>query len=374
MSTGRNGAGPVWVPTGEETELLRSALWDGETAVPSWLRWRSRQEDLDSVETGAHRLLPLVYRNLLGHVGEPDASSLKAIYRRSWTTNQFIFRTGRSALEALATAGIDTLVLKGAALGVAHYRDVGARPMADFDIAVPPQSVRGALAALEGAGFTPRSEDAAELLSIRHSESIEGPDGFDVDLHAGVIWRPGLERSFWEAAVPLEVGGTMTLDLCPADLLFHVCVHGAAWNEVRPLRWAADAHKVITSSGERLDWDRAAELAASSRLTLPLAEAFRYLARELEAPVPAAILARLENAPVAFSERQAYEALARPPSPLRSAYMLWWIWERYRGQAEIDRRRPNPVGFLRYLQGFWALENAGRVPVEAGRRLLRKRT
>jgi hypothetical protein len=370
---GTNGAAPVWRPTGPETELLRAGLWQPQRGLPAWRHWRRRQGDLDEVEAGAQRLLPLVYRNLLGHVDGPDVGLLKVLYRRAWTTNQFNLRAGRRAISALEAAGIETLVLKGAALGAAHYRDPGARPMADFDLAVPPGSVRAALAALEQTGFTSRADDAADLLRTRHSESIVDEDGFDVDLHAGVIWRPGLERLFWEGAVQLELGGLKTLSLCPADLLFHVCVHGAAWNEVRPIRWAADAYKVIESSEGDLDWGRLADLAISSRLTLPLAEALRYLGQELEAPVPPGTAARLESAPVAFSERRAYKALARPPSPRRSAYMLWWIWERYRAQAGIDAERPNPIGFIRYMQGFWALENPGRVPLEAGRRLLRRR-
>jgi hypothetical protein len=367
----RNGA-PVWRPTGAETELLRAGLWEPERALPAWDRWRSKQGRLDEVEPGAHRMLPLVYRNLLGRVEDPDATELKGIYRRSWTVNQMCLRAGRRAIAALSAAGVDTLVLKGAALSAAHYRDPGVRPMADFDLAVPPGNVREALSALEGAGFSARSPDAAELLRIRHSESLVDPDGFDVDLHAGVIWRPGLESLFWEGAVPLEIGGNQTLNLCPADLLFHVCVHGAAWNEMRPLRWAADAHKVVVTADGRLDWERLTGLAISSRLTLPMAVALRYLGEELDSPVPAEALARLDAAPVTFSERRAYDALAIPPSPRRSTYMLWWIWERYRAQAEIDSERPNPIGFIRYLQGFWGMERLGRVPLEAGRRLLRR--
>ena len=371
MSTGRNGD-PVWRPTADETELLRACLWEPSRGVDHWHRWRAGKGGLDRVEPGAQNLLPLAYRNLLGHLNGGEAEVLKAIYRRAWTRNQFTLRAGRRALAALGAAGIETIVLKGAALGVAHYRDPGARPMADFDLAVPPGSVREALGVLEAAGFEARADDAVELLRIRHSESLVDADGFDVDLHIGVIWRPGLERRFWEGAVPLEISGLRTLSLSPADLLFHVCVHGAAWNAVRPIRWAADAHK-IADSGRGLDWDRIAELALSSRLTLPLAVALRYLESSLETPVDAATIERLEGARVGFSERRAYDALAMPPSPRRSAYMVWWVWERYRAQAEIDSRRPGPLGFIRYVQGFWDLENPGRVPLEAGRRLVRRR-
>jgi len=161
--------------------------------------------------------------------------------------------------------------------------------------------------------------------------------------------------------------------LDPADQLLHVCAHGAAWNPIHPLRWAADAFKVIEVAGERLDWERLVEMARRGRLTAPFADSLAFLAEDLEAPVPDAARRALAQTPVSRAERRAHEALAQPPSSRRSLAMLAWFRERHRAQAALDGTKPGFTGFVRYMQGFWGLERPSQVPAYAARRLLRRR-
>jgi hypothetical protein len=153
----------------------------------------------------------------------------------------------------------------------------------------------------------------------------------------------------------------------------HVCAHGAAWNPVHPIRWAADAFKVVEVAGAQLDWERLVALARRGRLTLPIATALDFLAEAMEAPVPSAARLELSRAPVSAGERWAHGALAQPPSWRRSLAMLSWFRERQRAQATLDGERPRLTGFVRYLQGFWGLERPSQVPTYAVRRLLRRR-
>ena len=161
--------------------------------------------------------------------------------------------------------------------------------------------------------------------------------------------------------------------LNPADQLIHVCAHGAAWNPIHPVRWAADAYKIVEASGEELDWGRLVAMAERGRLTLPVRDTLALLAEDLEAPIPGQALEALSSVPVTAGERRAHEALAQPPSSRRSLAMLSWFWERHRAQAELDGERPGPRGFIRYLAGFWGLERTSQVPGYAARRLLRRR-
>ena len=294
-----NAAAPVWRPDPAELLLLRAGLWEPDRAVAAWRRWRETNE-LDSIEHGSLRQLPLVYRNIgprLGEEGDPDAGRLKGIYRHTWTINQIAIQAGAEALGALREAGISSLVLKGGALLHLHYPDSGARPMGDFDLAVPEHRGADAVAALREAGLEPASADVARLLEVRHSEAFRDARGHEIDLHVRLLWRPGLEGAMWSAAVPLEIRGERTLALAPADQLLHVCVHGAAWNPISPVRWAADAFEVMQRPGGELDWDRLVELGRRARLTLALAAALRFLADDLEAPVPAAALAAARGDP-----------------------------------------------------------------------------
>ncbi len=369
-----SGRRAAWLPSPQQLLLLRASLWHGERAFSAWVEWRRLQPDLDTIEEGSYRLLPLLYRNLTPQLaGDPDAGRLKGIYRRSWAANQYGLRMGRRAIDALAGAGIEVLALKGAALLSVAYGDPGARPMGDVDLAVPPRQVSEAVQALRGIRFAPIEADPVRLLAVRHSLAFRDPDGQEVDLHRGLLWQAGLDEHFWQGSTEAEVAGARVRVLNPADQLLQVCAHGAAWNPVHPLRWAADAFKVIDTAGPRLDWERLVTMARRGRLTVPIVDSLGLLAEDLEAPVPGTALLALSRTPVASAERRAHEALARPPSSRRSLAMLFWFRERYRGQAALDGQKPGLAGFVRYMQGFWGLERPSQVPAYAARRLLRRR-
>jgi catechol 2,3-dioxygenase-like lactoylglutathione lyase family enzyme len=363
----------AWLPTPRQLPLLRACLWRGEPALAAWAEWRSMEPDLARVEPGSMRLLPLLYHNLGPQlVDDPDAARLKDLYRRSWTVNQLGLRVGRRAIDALQAAGIEVLALKGASLLGSAYGDLGARPMGDVDLAVPPPRIGEAVRALRGAGLTAIEDDPERLLTGRHSLAFRDPGGQEVDLHRGMLWRPGLDEEFWRGSIEAEVAGARLRILNPADQLLHVCAHGAAWNPVHPIRWAADAFKILESAKEDFDWGRLIAMAERGRLSLPLRDALSCLATELRAPIPADAVRELTAIPVSGSERRAHEAIAQAPSPRRSTAMLWWFWERHRAESRIDGRRPTPAGLIRHLQGFWGLERASLVPGYATRRLLRR--
>jgi Uncharacterised nucleotidyltransferase len=364
----------VWMPDPRQLLLLGASLWRGEGAIEAWTRWRRDAPDLEAVERGSYRLLPLAYRNLGAQLHEdPEAERLKAIYRRSWSTNQLGLRIGRRAIAALDDAGLDVLALKGAALIGSAYGDLGARPMGDVDLAVRPGAIADAVRALRGAGLDPIEEDAERLLTVRHSLAFRDPDGQEIDLHRGMLWHPGLDEMFWSGSIEGEVAGARVRILNPADQLIHVCVHGAAWNPVSPIRWAADAHKVVTASDGELDWDRLVAMAEQGRMTLTLRDALACLAEDLGTTIPEQARRSLGRVRVSAGERRAHEALSRPPSVRRSLAMLSWFWERYRAQAALDGGTAGPAGLLRYLQGFWGLERLSQVPGYAMRRILRRK-
>ncbi len=366
------GRTTIWEPSADQVALLRAALWPDERGLAAWRRWRRSVARIDAVEPGAYRLLPLVYVNLGPLLeGDPDRDTLKGVFRQSWARNQAGLRIGRRALLSLRDAGVETLVLKGGALIVSAYAEEGSRPMGDLDVAVPSAAVDAAVAALRGAGFEPVGESPERLLRVRHSVAFRDGDQ-EVDLHSGVLWRRGLDREFWAASVPIELAGTATRCLCPADQLLHVCVHGAAWNPVQPIRWVVDAQAVIGAAGSGLDWERLVAMADRGRLRAPLRDALVWLREELEAPVPAAVLTGLGGA-VSRAELRAHAAVAQPPSVRRSLAMTWWFWERYRAQASFEGRLPTPLGLVRYLQRFWGLASGREVLGYAAGRLTRGR-
>ena len=71
--------GGCW-PTWEQESLLKAALLQGEEAIKAWHKWKSRV-DVDQLDPGSLRLLPLLYRNLRTHgVEDPLMNRFKGIY------------------------------------------------------------------------------------------------------------------------------------------------------------------------------------------------------------------------------------------------------------------------------------------------------
>src|SRR5262245_43289127 len=108
--------------------------------------------DLDHLDAGSIRLLPLLYRTLERTGGGHDAllGKLKGVYRHAWYGNQLRLRDTAVVLGELQRRGVDAMLLKGAALTLVHYRDHGLRPMEDVDLLVREAQCQSAIAALTG--------------------------------------------------------------------------------------------------------------------------------------------------------------------------------------------------------------------------------
>jgi GNAT superfamily N-acetyltransferase len=289
-----------FLPNDDQELLLDAALAEGEAGLAAWSQWKARtpfhEEYLD---LASFRLLPLVYRNLAARHSEDEyLTTLKGVYLQAWTKNQLLFRQLETVLPAFSKAGIPTLLLKGAALAETHYRDRGARPMADLDVAVPLDQARRAVTLLIDSGWRVGTTSSLEFdLRFRHGCPFKN-GAAEIDLHWHVLTetcRGDFDAALWAEARPTRVGGSTTAVLSPTDTLFHVVVHGTRWNPVPPLRWVADGITVLRSSAGEIDWVRLVELAAEARLAARVELALRYLGERFAAPIPPDALNRLRD-------------------------------------------------------------------------------
>ncbi len=315
---------PAWLPSGLDQQLLTVALFDDDRAAQAWERLRPHLE-LDRVDWDQHRLLPMVERGLRrSGVADPDLPRLKGIHRQTWSRNQLLLSRTAPALGVLAEAGIPTLVLKGGALGLRYYDDLGLRPMSDLDVLVPFDQAVDATGVLIELGYQAEPLTRAHQLD-HHGSAAAQPGGGQIDLHWQLNMALGRDGppacwsdDFWEAAVDLDVAGQPTRMLCAADLLLHVCVHGAGWSSGARLRWVADAATVVARAGPTLDWDRLVDQAVDRRVVLASRETLGYLADEFEVAVPDDVLRRLRVAPTSRRDQLVHRLLTRPrPTPGR---------------------------------------------------------
>jgi Uncharacterised nucleotidyltransferase len=233
------GLSTVSLPDERHTLLLRAVAWNDQRARRAWDAWRS-QVTPEIVTDAEAWLLAAAYRPLrrLG-ADDPMVSLAGGVYRRTWYVNQLALKRGAGVIAHLRAAGVEVIVLNGAALSLLHYRDVGARP-------------------------------------FEHLDMLAGPGG-----------------ELWETRVPFELMGTPTFALAAPEQLVHICAHGASADDVTAVSWAADATAVLRTAGGALDWERVLEVAHGRRVTATVGEALGWLRQSLDADIPLWMVDRL---------------------------------------------------------------------------------
>ncbi len=364
--------GGCW-PTAQQERLLHAALNQDASARDAWDAWRA-EADIDALDQGSYRLLPLAYRNL-ARLGTPDPfmPRLKGIYRRAWYESHMLFHKRARLLSAFGAAGIPTLLLKGAAVAPVYYRDHGLRPLGDFDFLVPTAQAHAALRLLDDLGFR-SSERRTQTFKPVYLAAVHGfpfadAEGREVDLHWHVLaesCEPDADDDFWAAARPWTIETAATHVLSPADQLLHTCVHGVRWNPIPPMRWVADAITILRATPD-LDWERLIEQTRRRRLVIQMREALAYLARAFAAPVPWPVLARLRSLPVSRSEQREYEVLTQPQVGQPASRRVWLHYRRYVRSARPTYLWEQPLGFARFLQYTWGLDRMADIPAYVAR-------
>ncbi len=365
-----------WHPDAAQTALLQAALCPGTAAGAAWLRWNPALR-LDTVDLGAYRLLPLVAENLRQQAPGmvlPALGRITGIQRRHWYANQLLFQHVYPLLEHLQVAGVPVMLLKGMALALTVYPNPGLRPMEDVDILVPTGRAAEVIGRMRQWGWRPSRplpDNLEAFLWCASSAEFLGPQGGKCDLHWRLLPQPlalDADQAFWQAARPLSWRG-LSLS-CPAlgDLLFHVCVHGAAWNAVAPIRWVADA-QLILRQAPTLDWQRMLELAHRHERIPHLRDTLAYLGAAWQLTVPAALRDSLQGWPLTWQQRAEYAQGCLPLTRRRRLSLLvhrYLRWRRAWHQLPVPHR-PH-VDALRWLQLILGLRRRRDLPLHCWRR------
>jgi len=343
-------------PTAEQELLLRACLLRDEAGLEAYREW-ARRVDVETLDYGSFRMLPLLYRNLQRLGLETSVlDKFKGAYRQTHYQNKLAFYRVVMLLKQLARAEIDTLVLKGAALIPLYYGEAGVRPMMDFDLAVRPEQALAAIKLLERSGWErePGLPLTPGFISVHYSWHFKLPAAAELDLHWYVFDQccyPNADAELWKSSVPVEIEGFPTRALNPTDQLLHTCVHGAEWDLVPPLRWIADAITILHRASDQIDWHRLVHQAKERRLVPATRDTLTYLRTKLGAPVPDAVLSDLRSAPISFIEHLEYRSRMSPPGNFPSLRKICFGYLRYRRTAA--RGYGGLWSVPRYLQARW---------------------
>lgn len=298
-------------------------LVDERDARLAWNAWLAA-EPLFGSDAASNHLLPLMLARLETWGGfEAERRRIVGLVRYYWLFQQLLKRGLESALCAFADAGIDTLLLKGAALSVGTYRD-GHRPMNDLDLLVRRDQADAAIGVLVATGWTPRFPDPGRFVRVVHACCFGNPSGIELDLHVSPFHeRPLAPSEFLAIAAAGErvlVGTRQTLVPCPSDQFLFTCAHGMRHADVAPFRWLVDACLLLRRHADHFDWDRLRERTMFHRLALPVAATLRFLADNLQMPVPHDVLCWAASSSVSVLDRIEFAAVTSRP---RATHVLW---------------------------------------------------
>lgn len=359
------------LPTPLQEALLHACLAPPDEVTAHWQRWRA-EADIDHLDDAANRLLPLLYRQLEAvHLDDPEVPRLRGIYRYHWCRNQLLLAELRELLAALHGAGIEVMLLKGAALIERYYRDPGLRPMSDLDLMVPLAAMDAACAVLTRLGWTPKLP--TDLHAIRTWRTTHALDFTrerngrisEVDLHWTPLPRatwPDAEAPFWARAQRTQVHGTPVYLLDPTDQLLHACLHGGPWNAMPPYRWVADAIWILRADGERIDWQRLLGEARRLNAFTMLQATLGYLHASFRVSIPPPVIDRLRRSRPSPYEMLEFRMQTREIAGLRVDQLLLLEWFNHSRAFRDTGTLKRLAAFPRYLLQTWKLARWSQVP------------
>jgi len=377
----RSGVLPLrpWMPTERQALLVRAALLAREPALNAWDHWKATGE-VGCIDGGSSFLLPVLYRNLVDHgVSGPAVKRAQQAYKVTWLENERRFHEVAALLEVLNAAGIETMILKGAALALLYYRDLGLRSMGDVDILIRPHDVANAIGTLIELGWErtgPMPHALTETyLNARHGINLSNDRIAKLDLHWHVMGEtcgPGEDDWFWSGAIRAAVRGVETHAMNPTDQLFHVCAHEARWTPTPLPRWIVDVMMILRASDDDIDWDRFISHTRRLGLVLPVREVLEQVVEVVDSPIPSSVLSDLRRLPLSKEDERKYRSQCLPPSLLRA---LTEEYRRMAMQPGRHDRRWRILTFPSYARALWGLDHGWQVPIQGvlwGARTLRR--
>lgn len=352
--------------------LLRAATAADEAALVAWNTWLATG-DLDAVDGASFAVLPQVYEHLVAVGGEfAEAARLHGIQRRQWYQNRVAMHSLAQAIGSLSGAGIEAMVLKGAALLLAVPGVSSSRGMSDVDLLVRPEDAIRAADVLRATGWAKpwqRMPEPAAAFAVMHAYPLRDASGASLDLHRQMLEDNralGVDRGAWKRAGTSEIEGRAVRVPAPEDLLVAVCVHGTRATPTRTIRWALDALAVLEAFGAGMDWELVVRIARRRHMTLALAEALRFVRDEFAANVPGETISALDAARRGWVERLDYRAQGGKEQP---AWAVASTFTRYLRQAEGHGVVSGARSFPAFLRMLWGVERTRDIPLDGWRRL-----
>jgi len=295
--------GGAW-PTGIQLQLLEILFrTPGDTLAQAWSNF-TKNNSLYTLEAGAYRLLPFLYKKLSAALKSKDIAEcdlLKGIWKKSYFENALQMRNILHLVQQLEKTGVEVVVLKGLANALSLYGDLGSRPMSDVDFLIAPSQLEQVDRQLKMLGWTCKETPTLQRLRFSYASTYRHPNGSIVDVH----WKPceNFSADFYD---PQDIGALRHTEflghrwntLSPTLNLLCTILHGVEWNHLSPVRWVADALLILQKFPNEIDWPEMHRLASKYHCLPILATGLQFLAQfdnSFIADLPEALLVAAET-------------------------------------------------------------------------------
>ena len=331
----------MWPSSGKErrseSELLALCLQS------DWRRNHTRIKQLASGDIDWPELAQMARDNRVSGLLAPVFDALE---KEGTITECAADRVKHDAFQATATAlhfqsiledvlalferhELPVIVLKGLALSHLLYAEPHRRPCGDLDILVKPEDYSRLHEILVGAGY--EAQDAEKLpehrsdLETTFEQHFLAPGGgVLIEVHTDSIKlgvRPAGAEAVWNRAVPLNIGKSTALTMCPRDLALMLPIHLHRHGFIR-LLWFRDIDLLIREHSDQIDWDLVIEDARKEGATSSLWLTLTFTQKLLGTPVPESVLKR-----------------TRPGLVMRAIWRMLWPESRVMDLDGVTRRR-----------------------------------
>jgi hypothetical protein len=194
-------------------------------------------------------------------VGQKRCEELRAWHREMSLLNLWYQAELQSVLQAITTADIPVLVLKGVHLASSFYPQPDLRYFDDIDLMVHPQNLASATSILEQLGYTYYQEYRFEEVSRQRAAFVYvkavavGYVMFELHTspHANELFVSFDAEKIWERSCSIDIAGVTVQSMSLEDLFLYICWHYRSHDFAR-LIWLYDAALILLHANDQLDW------------------------------------------------------------------------------------------------------------------------
>ena len=300
----------MWPPSERRIEAIRSAV-AGPLDWPRFLRVARRHQVIGLVDEGL--------RYARSGVPAPTVAEIDALAAALIRMNLAMAAEALRLQRLFNEANLPALFVKGAALAMLAFNNLGVRAGQDIDVLVPCETLPAAVTLVSRAGyrrFDPLpSISEAQLRMVMPLRKdfgfVHESTGLRIELHWRLFLNPHAmtEDSIMEASRVVPLTGSEGLrTLGEEDLFAYLCMHGALHWWYR-LKWLADVNALLAGASE----DGVARLVGAAEVRgagRAATQALLLCRRLLGTPLPDHLMATLaKGATVRWLEATALRAM-----------------------------------------------------------------